>query len=109
MLAGEERLVGNGQIRNVYFVEYEGRVVVAKTLREGHTLFSQKNHMIMHRAEMISLDAVSSRRGDFQHSSMTEKMTALHEVRQLPLLQLVVADISRWFRHNVRVSLSTDC
>lgn len=59
MLKGPKTLVGNGKVRDVFLVEYEGKTVVVKTLRHMNTLRSAKKHLERHVVEVLSLDVVS--------------------------------------------------
>ena len=61
MLLGPKELVGHGRVRNVYFVHSNERTVVVKTLREVDNLRREKAHFVMHRREVLALDAVSFR------------------------------------------------
>ncbi|CAN0220068.1 unnamed protein product [Scytosiphon promiscuus] len=58
MLQGTKTLVGNGRVRDVYFVEHEGRKVVVKTLRGATDLKSQRNALDRHNREVQTLDAM---------------------------------------------------
>lgn len=60
MLAGDKKLIGTGNIRNVYLVELEGgRKVVLKTLREDFEERATKMRADkIHRWEAAALDAV---------------------------------------------------
>lgn len=59
MLRGNRTFVGNGHVRNVYLVEYEGRRVVVKTLRTTDDLKEQRASLKRHKWEMLTLDSVS--------------------------------------------------
>ena len=60
MLAGEAKLIGNGNIRDVYLVERDGRTLVVKALRDDFELRATKRRADMiHRWEAAALDAVS--------------------------------------------------
>lgn len=61
MLAGEPKLIGNGNIRDVYLVEREGRTLVVKALRGDYELRATKRRADkIHRWEAAALDAVSN-------------------------------------------------
>lgn len=60
MLAGEKKLIGNGNIRDVYLVEWRGRKLVVKALREDFELTaSRRKADKIHRWEAAALDEVS--------------------------------------------------
>lgn len=60
MLGGEKKLIGNGNIRDVYLVEWGGRKLVVKALREDFELrASRRRADKIHRWEAAALDAVS--------------------------------------------------
>lgn len=58
MLHGNTTLVGNGQVRDVYVVEYGGETVVLRVLREQQDRKKRHVSLRMHRTEAIALDAV---------------------------------------------------
>ncbi|CAM9799268.1 unnamed protein product [Ectocarpus fasciculatus] len=59
MLAGEKKLIGNGNIRDVYLVEWGGRKLVVKVLREDFRLRASRRRVDkIHRWEAAALDAV---------------------------------------------------
>ncbi|CAN0318902.1 unnamed protein product [Ectocarpus sp. 6 AP-2014] len=62
MLAGNITLVGNGRVRDVYLVEYEGRKVALKTLRNMDDSRSQRVHLEKHKREILTLDAMRGHR-----------------------------------------------
>lgn len=55
MLSGPKTLVGSGSVRDVWLVEYKGRMVVVKTLRH----MDDQRHRDMHTREMLTMDIVS--------------------------------------------------
>lgn len=55
MLTGPKTLVGSGSVRDVWLVEYNGRMVVVKTLRH----MEDPRHRDMHTREMLTMDVVS--------------------------------------------------
>lgn len=60
MLTGEKQLVGSGFIRDVYLVEWEGRKLAVKFLREDYELRASEGAAeSLHRWEEAALDAVS--------------------------------------------------
>lgn len=61
MMAGNKTLVGNGRVRDVYLVEYEGKKVALKTLRNMDDTRSQRVHLDKHKREILTLDAVSGK------------------------------------------------
>ncbi|CAM9415572.1 unnamed protein product [Ectocarpus sp. 12 AP-2014] len=59
MLADEKKLIGNGNIRDVYLVELRGRKLVVKALREDFELrASRRRADKIHRLEATALDEV---------------------------------------------------
>lgn len=59
MLTGEKELIGSGFIRDVYLVEWEGRKLAVKFLREDFELrASEGSAENLHRWEAAALDAV---------------------------------------------------
>ncbi|CAN0149692.1 unnamed protein product, partial [Ectocarpus sp. 12 AP-2014] len=62
MLAGNKTLVGNGRVRDVYLVEYEGRKVALKTLRNMEDTRSQRVHLEKHKREILTLDVMRGHR-----------------------------------------------
>ncbi|CAM9157974.1 unnamed protein product, partial [Ectocarpus fasciculatus] len=58
ILAGNKTLVGSGRVRDVYLVEYGGRKVALKTLRDMDENKSQQAHLDKHRREILTLDAM---------------------------------------------------
>ncbi|CAN0150732.1 unnamed protein product [Ectocarpus sp. 4 AP-2014] len=58
MLSGEMTLIGTGRVRTVHMVEYEGDVVVVKTLQHVEELRRLKAHLEMHRVEFLTLEAL---------------------------------------------------
>jgi len=54
MVTGDKSLIGSGRVRDVWLVEYKGRTVVVKTLREKEN----QRHVEMHRREIQTMDAV---------------------------------------------------
>lgn len=62
MLAGEKKLIGNGNIRDVYLVERGGETLVVKALRDDFEQRASKQRADkIHRWEAAALDAVSER------------------------------------------------
>lgn len=60
LLAGEKELIGNGNIRDVFLVEHEGRQLVIKALRDDFGLRAGKTRVDnIHQWEAAALDAVS--------------------------------------------------
>lgn len=59
MLAGEKTLIGQGRVRDVWLLDYDGRTVVVKTLRDVGEAKNQKGHFYRHVKEVLILDAVS--------------------------------------------------
>lgn len=59
MLAGKKKLLGSGNIRDVFLVDYHGRKFVLKTLREDFVATALRTKK-MHRWEAAALDAVRS-------------------------------------------------
>lgn len=59
MLMGEKKLIGRGYIRDVYLVEWEGRKLVVKFLREDYEAKATESRVEkIHRWEAAALDAV---------------------------------------------------
>lgn len=59
MLMGEKKLIGRGYIRDVYLVEWEGRKLVVKFLREDYEAKASETRVEkIHRMEAAALDAV---------------------------------------------------
>lgn len=59
MLEGDKTLLGNGNIRIVYLVEFRGRKLVLKTLREDFAAKASKTRVEkIHRWEAAALNAV---------------------------------------------------
>lgn len=58
MLDGKKKLLGSGNIREVFLVDYHGRKFVLKTLREDFVATALRTTK-MHRWEAAALDAVS--------------------------------------------------
>ncbi|CAN0305441.1 unnamed protein product [Scytosiphon promiscuus] len=61
-MKGNKTFVGNGHVRDVYFVDYEGRKVVVKTLRHNDNLKDQNASFNRHEREMLTLDAMRGHR-----------------------------------------------
>lgn len=60
MLMGKKKLIGRGYIRDVYLVEWEGRKLVVKFLREDYEAKASESRVEkIHRWEAAALDAVS--------------------------------------------------
>lgn len=60
MLMGEKKLIGHGYIRDVYLVEWEGRKLVVKFLREDYEERAGDSRVEkIHQWEAAALDAVS--------------------------------------------------
>lgn len=60
MLKGEKELIGNGNIRDVYLVNYNGKEMVVKALRDDYGMrVSTSRAEKIHRWEAAALDAVS--------------------------------------------------
>ena len=57
MLEGKKKLLGSGNIRDVFQVDYHGRKFVLKTLREDFVATAMRTQK-MHRWEAAALDAV---------------------------------------------------
>lgn len=57
MLAGKKERLGRGNIRDVFLVDYHGRKLVLKTLREDFVATATRTKK-MHRWEAAALDAV---------------------------------------------------
>ena len=61
MLMGKKKLIGRGYIRDVYLVEWEGRQLVVKFLREDYEAKASESRVEkIHRWEAAALDAVRS-------------------------------------------------
>lgn len=58
MLQGNKTFVGQGQIRDVWLVNYKGRALVVKPLRVDEPQ-KQRQLIRMHRSEIAALDSVS--------------------------------------------------
>eukprot|EP00903_Cladosiphon_okamuranus_P005886 g5821.t1 len=59
MLMGKKKLIGRGYIRDVYLVEWEGRKLVVKFLREDYEAKASEARVEkIHRMEAAALDAV---------------------------------------------------
>lgn len=72
MLTGEKQLIGSGFIRDVYLVEWEGRKLVVKFLREDYEeRVSEGLAENVHQWEAAALDAVSEARSRSLYSAMT--------------------------------------
>lgn len=57
---GEKKLIGNGNIRDVYLAEYEGQQLVVKVLRGDFELKASKMRVDnIHRWEAAAINAVS--------------------------------------------------
>ena len=62
MLAGKKKLIGNGNVRDVFPVKHKGRKLVLKALREDYELRASKARADrMHQWEAAALDAVRER------------------------------------------------
>lgn len=59
MLEGKKTLVGSGSVRDVFLVEYKGRTVVVKSLRGMGDPNVEHHRLVMHKREVLTLDAVS--------------------------------------------------
>ena len=58
---GKKKLIGRGYIRDVYLVEWEGRQLVVKFLREDYEAKASESRVEkIHRWEAAALDAVRS-------------------------------------------------
>ncbi|CAM9401003.1 unnamed protein product [Ectocarpus fasciculatus] len=62
MLEGKKTLVGSGTVRDVFLVEYEGRAVVVKSLRGMGDPKVEKYRLLMHKQEVLTLDALRGNR-----------------------------------------------
>lgn len=59
MMEGEKTLIGNGNIRDVYLVEWGGRKLVVKYLREDFEQRASRSRVEnIHRWEAVAIDAV---------------------------------------------------
>lgn len=62
MLTGEKTPIGSGFIRDVYLVEWEGRKLAVKFLREDYEeRVSERQAERVHQFEAAALDAVSDK------------------------------------------------
>ncbi|CAN0242297.1 unnamed protein product [Ectocarpus sp. 12 AP-2014] len=62
MLEGKKTLVGSGSVRDVFLVEYEGQNVVVKSLRTKNDPKAEKHRLVMHKREVLTLDALRGNR-----------------------------------------------
>ncbi|CBJ32471.1 similar to TAK1 (TGF-beta-activated kinase) [Ectocarpus siliculosus] len=62
MLEGKKTLVGSGSVRDVFLVEYEGQTVVVKSLRRKDDPNVEKHRLVMHKLEVLTLDALRGNR-----------------------------------------------
>lgn len=60
IVLGEKKLIGNGNIRDVYLTEYEGQKLVVKVLRDDFEERASKMRVDnMHRWEAAAINAVN--------------------------------------------------